>query len=416
MTSRQPRAFGIPIEPDLLLPPDRYPFGSVREGHTQSDGGARLIALARALATSPVWEGMEQAILVVRPDPPQGIAFLGYFSDEEVRRLEWLSVQLRDQLPYLRYVSWPEAETTVEELAGALVEHFGVQTVRDMTYMGIPRGGTIVLGMLAYALDLGRSNLSDHPDQARPLVVVDDCALSGLRSLEFLRNRVPGREQVVLAHLFSHPDLRGALMDREPRILAALAARDLRDLAPELVGDRLPEWRTRWKERSGEATPWIGNPEHVVFPWAEPDLGFWDEASGEARTGWRIVPPEACLKNRWRDGARGARRLRIQPPSAGAVSLAPGVFHGEAEGQILLAEVESGRSVALAGVAADFWRAFLTSPSADLALERLAALFETPESVLRKDAGSFLRELRDRGFLTRIPELAPLAPPHRPHA
>jgi hypothetical protein len=411
MSARCPKAFGLFIDPEQLFPPDRYPFGmDPAPGLEHVPARARpVVALARALVSSPVWAEMEEAILVVRAEPPEGIAFMGRFSDEEAARLEWLPAQLEIQLPHLRYVSWTQAEADVDRLASALVERLGRQEVSDMRFVGIPRGGLIVLGMLTYALGLGSRHLAPKED-GRPVVVVDDCAISGLRFGEFLRDRIPEAETVVFAHLYSHPGLREAIEAREPRVGAVVAARDLRDLAPELHPEDLQGWRSRWEERSPDGAYWIGQPEHVAFAWSEPDLGFWDASTGSTRVGWRLVPPEACLKNRSHTDASPSR-LMIQMPAGGALRLAPGTFHGELDGRVLLAELESGQLVSLSGVAADFWREFLGSGEADGALDRLEARYDAPRAQLRSDAEAFLRTLLERGFVTATPSLTAPADP-----
>jgi hypothetical protein len=411
MTSRRPRAFGLPVDPHRLLPADRYPFGMDPAFDLEHVPAAarRVVALARALVSSPVWAEMEEAILVVRAEPPEGMVFMGNFTDEEAARLEWLPAQLETQLPHLRYVSWAQAEADVDRLASTLVERFGRQESRDMQFVGIPRGGLIVLGMLTYALDLGSRQLALKKD-GRPVVVVDDCAVSGLRFGEFLRNRIPDSETVVFAHLYSHPGLREAIEAREPRVGAVVAARDLRDLAPEMHQEDLQGWRSRWEERGPDGAYWIGQPEHVAFAWSEPDLGFWDASTGSTRVGWRLVPPEACLKNRYHADANSSR-LMIQTPAEGALQLAPGTFHGELDGRVLLAELESGQLVSLSGVAADFWREFLRPGEPDEALDRLEARYDAPREQLRGDAEAFLRTLLDRGFVTATPSLTARADP-----
>jgi hypothetical protein len=415
MTSRRPRAFALPVDPHRLLPPDRYPFGMDPAPALEHmpPAARRVVALARALVSSPVWAETEEAILVVRAEPPEGIVFMGNFTDAEAARLEWLPAQLENQLPQLRYVSWAQAEVDVDRLASTLVDRFGRQEVRDMQFVGIPRGGLIVLGMLTYALDLRSRHLALKGDGG-PVVVVDDCAISGLRFGEFLRDRIAEAETVVFAHLYSHPGLRRAIEAREPRVGAVVAARDLRDLAPEIHHEDLQEWRSRWEERSPDGAYWIGQPEHVAFAWSEPDLGFWDASTGSTRVGWRLVPPEACLKNRSRTDSNPSR-LQIQVPAEGALRLAPGTFHGELDGRVLLAELESGQLVSLSGVAADFWREFLPPGEADGALDRLEARYDAPREQLRSDAEAFLRTLLERGFVTATPSLGTARTDPGPH-
>jgi hypothetical protein len=403
MNTRRPSAFGLSIDPDQLLPAERYPFGlgpDPKPGDLP-EPARRVAALARALVSSPVWADMQEAIAVVRTEPPEGIAFLGYFSEQDIAHLHWLSAQLQAQLPHLRHVSWSQAEADAELLAARLRDHFGHRTLGDFRFVAIPRGGLIVLGMLSYALGLDSRALGPPPEGRGPVVVVDDCALSGLRFAEFLRTRVPGTDEVVFAHLYSHPRLRQAIEAREPRVSAAIAARDLRDLAPVIHGEALEEWRSRWQKRNGERAYWVGQPEHVAFAWSEPDSTFWDELAGSARAGWRLVPPEACLKNR--HGSSDARGLQVQIPAEGAMRLAPGTFHGELNGRILVAELASGQVISLSGVAADLWREFLQPGDPCEALRRLEARYEVPLELLRSDAEKFLRSLLARGVLTAVP-------------
>lgn len=395
MTGRSPRAFGLSLDPDVLLPPHRYPFGL-------SDGRAgRVEALARALASSPVWSPMEEAILVARTEPPEGIAFLGSFTEEEASFLEWLPGQLEGTLPRLRYLSWADSELATEELAARLLERFGPEEVRSMDFQGIPRGGLIVLGMLAYALGLSASRMVGPTGEGRPLVMVDDCTLTGFRFGEQLRRLPESTGGVVFAHLFSHPDLRAAIQAREPEVSAVLAARDLSDAAPELEGEGLEAWRARWQDRTGEATYWTGRPEHLGFPWSEPDLTFWDPRAAREVAGWRIVPPEACLKNRF-SGAGHPLRLQFQRGSTGPIRPGARTFYGEQGGRILAADLGSGRAIALDGVAADMWRAVMRHGAVEPAATELAREYRAEPRRLEADLRSLLGDLTDAGFATGV--------------
>ena len=406
MSRRTARAFGLLIDPERLLPADRYPFGAASERQQDAHGARaqRVLALARALASSPVWQEMDEAVLVVRAHPPEAIAFLGEFSDAEAARLQWLPVQLQSELSHFHYVSWQQAEADVEELASRLVARFGREEIRQMRFVGIPRGGLIVLGMLSYALGLSSACLTSVEGSDRPVVVVDDCALSGLRFREFLRSRATGANTVVFAHLYSHPDLRREVERREAQVAAAMAARDLRDVAPEIYGEELSAWRSRWKQRDADNVYMIGRFEHLSFPWSEPDLTFWDETEQRARLGWRLVPPEACLKNR-AAVPQGATRLQMQGQEHGAMQLATGTLYGEIGDQVLVAQLESGQVISLEGVSADLWRGFLRSPDPDATLDAVQVQYEVLREELHSDATSFLEALATRGIASRIPVL-----------
>ena len=60
----------------------------------------------------------------------------------------------------LRYVGYRQAEEAVAELADRLRSRFGAHEVRSLSYVAIPRGGLIVLGMLASMLDAPRARRS----------------------------------------------------------------------------------------------------------------------------------------------------------------------------------------------------------------------------------------------------------------
>ena len=91
-----------------------------------------------------------------------------------------------------RLVPWPSQ----------LVDSLGTETLSRCRFVALPRGGLFVLGMLAYLLDLradrvgdvGESGIRPGGSDSAPLVLVDDCALSGLRFSETSRgHRGSGR-------------------------------------------------------------------------------------------------------------------------------------------------------------------------------------------------------------------------------
>ena len=128
-----------------------------------------------------------------------------------------------------------------------------------------------------------------------PLVVVDDCALSGARFRQFIDKSE--NQRVIFAPLYSHPDLRTAIESRESRVLTCVSAQDLKDYGPEELKDEYPAWQERWHHRLEGSRYWVGQVDHVCFAWNEPDRVIWNPVTQQVETGWRVVPPELCLKN-----------------------------------------------------------------------------------------------------------------------
>jgi coenzyme PQQ synthesis protein D (PqqD) len=317
-------------------------------------------------------------------------------------RLRELARSLGDERASMRYVDYGQAEQDCERLAARLLEVFPREELASFRFAAIPRGGLIVLGMLSYLLDLEPSRLAsplaagDDPDA--PVCLVDDCALTGARFGRRLA-QAPG-SQVVFAHLYSHPDLRRAILEREPRVRACVAAHDLRDHAPGRWEDPAAHaaWQRRWVERLGEERYWYGRPELVCFAWSEPDHPFWNPATGQVEDGWRFLPPHRCLKNRVRLGLppHAAATVEWRVPEEVACGLFDGVWW--------VCRTDGGEVYRLEGAAAEIWRALAAGGSAEAAAAELVAQYEIEAEQARGEAAAFAQELAARGLLERPDE------------
>lgn len=292
-------------------------------------------------------------------------------------------------------LTYRQAEAATKQLAAQLVGAFGLAELGCFHYAAIPRGGLFVLGMLSYVLDLKPEALISSATDV-PLVVVDDAAYSGARFAQFLST--VAHQEVIFAHLYSHPDLRAAIKHQEPCVVACLAAHDLRDLAPEHYS---PEseylaWKERWRQRAKRPVYWMGLPEMVVFPWSEPDRPVWNPVTERVEEGWWLTPPDRCLKN-W-------ARLRV-PPSAQAkptLRSPDGVaFHFD-DDSIVLCDLRTEVVYGLEGVAADMWRALVGYGDLQAAAEYLLSFYEVDEQRLWGDLRAFADELLSKGLLEWI--------------
>ncbi len=376
--------------------------------------GARAVQLARAIATSDGWLGRDAA-LVVRTEPAPVIAALGRFDEAAERWLTIAAEQLATTLQRLVLLDHSAVEEATTRLAAALEARYGRETLRSFRYAPVPRGGLLVLGALAYLLELPRGQIETTPADANripadadrtpnegeqaseheqpPLVLVDDIAISGLRLSQTVARRSEPR--LVIATLHAHPDLRGAFVAAHDRVEAFLAAFDLRDHAPAALGDGYRAWLERWRARAAPGTLWIGQPDHVVYPWNEPDLGVWNEVSGREEPGWSVVPPEHCLKR------RGRAALNVQQMSGGRGRLRPHpeLIAGEHDGSVVIGQLATDTSFALEGTAADIWRAIVESGDPQAATGRLARVYDADRATLAGDVAAFVAELREAELL-----------------
>jgi hypothetical protein len=388
---RQPRAVLLNL-PEAIL--EQAPIYS---GYANS--AERYVALARALSASPWWAAMQDAVMVVRPEPPARLAVLGRFSEDEAVRLEALGGQVDGAIRRLRYIGHAEAEQTAAELAERLVERVGWPAVDAAQFVALPRGGHFVLGMLSYLLDLRPDQLDPSRPETAPLIVVDDCALTGLRFGRFLKDHAD--REVIFGHLFSHPDLRAAIECREPAVSACVSGRDLDDLAPAEWGDEYGVWLERWRARSDPDVYWVGLPGHVCFAWNEPDVTIWNPVTEREEAAWRVVPPEWCLKNR-RLGP-GPSRLQIQPVGDSRSRIRPGpdVVYGTIGDDLVAANCATGKAFGFSRMAREIWESLLRHGDPVGVVEEIATRYEVEASVLESDVAAFAEDAMGKGLLER---------------
>ena len=357
-----------------------------------------LESVARTLSADADWaQNISDAVLVVREGAEPTLALLGVGDTKVEDNLMRLREQLQVSLTRLRYVDYAQVEKDCERLAAQLQERLG-ESLRRFRFVSIPRGGYIVLGMLSYALGLDQEQLGPAGGSEETTVVVDDCAITGARFGRFLRHL--NGQRVVFASLYSHPDLRSAIESREDRVVACLSAQDLNDHGPENMGGDYAAWKKKWKERSGEDRYWVGQPDHICFPWNEPDVGVWNPDTGQVERGWHAVPPSHCLKNRSTSGDPSIP-VQVQPEGKGPLKPAEHILFGDIGERIVVANVESQESFGLADVAADIWRSVVKEGDEEGVVASLRNSYDITEEVLRADVQSFVSQLVTKGLLVR---------------
>jgi hypothetical protein len=307
-------------------------------------------------------------------------------------RASWLE---KHKTESIRVVSYGQAESDAEQLSANLIDKFGRAYVRSLSFRAIPRGGLIVLGMVAYCLDLPASAL-DVSRSSSPVIIIDDCARSGTRFREFLKTI--DQQEVIFAPLYSNSQLLALILKMESRVSGCVLACELRDLAHDHFPDAesLEQWRQFWLERRGTHVYWAGDLEHVVFPWSEPDRVFWNHKGNYAEDGWRFAPPDRCLRNRTLLRITGPRRDKAQ------VRLARSIAYNLLDDEILICNLDSQEVISLSGSSAEMWRALVFFGNYKQAIEHLVAIFDVAHSVVASDLEGFADELLARGVLETV--------------
>jgi hypothetical protein len=383
----------------VALPLKLVPLArDVRVLHSASSGlvppvsEVGLLEVADAISVNPHWAAVEDAAVVVRIGPRPLLGAVGRFTAADEHRLEALRAQLREDLP--QYLSYQAVEESCEILAERLVGRFGLDELRRFRFNGIPRGGLIVLAMLSYRLGLSRDQLEPDSAGTDPLVLVDDCSVTGLRFGEWL-DRASART-VVFAHLYSHPGLREAIEAQEPRVTTCVSAHDFVDHARAEYGEQYEAWREERLDQGRSGRYWAGRIDQVAFPWSEPDRGAVNPVTGEVDRAWCLLPPRLQLRNR---AGVAVPSIRVQVRQARGDLLRPHILDAEVGDAVLLTDMETEQMLMLEGTAADMWRAILRHRCIETALNELHRTYEAERDVLRQDLKRFLAAMADRGVL-----------------
>ncbi len=346
--------------------------------------------IARGIASSPLWSEMPASVLVVRHSPPL-FAVLGSFDTPDIARLEALVRQVNYALRRLRYVSYTQAKTDCLLLASLLKERFGEEELKKFYFTAIPRGGLIVLGILSYVLDLKPHQLGPPDTPDIPVVVVDDCAITGLRFRAVTKSYTD--RNIIFTPLYSSPELRDAIEIRESRVIACISAQDLVDCSREIECGK-QAFEEIWQKRLGDDRYWIGLPEYICFAWNEPDRLFWNPVTNNVERGWNILPPEICIKNRV-----SYIPVYIQPSSEGQLRPPEHVIFSENNDTVVLGDLESKKTYRLNGTAATIWKTIIESGNGETVIQNLIQRYEIDAEALRRDVTAFINDLLNEGLL-----------------
>jgi hypothetical protein len=377
-----------------LLPLDDKTVEHYREQLGLADRQLALEALGRSIVNSPGWDGIPGVTVLARPWPDPALAIVGHFDSSQKI---WLRAQAEDLVQAclrFKYLDYPQVEQAVRDLAAGLRHSLGQRGVERAKFIALPRGGLIVLGLLAIELGLRHDQLTGAAEEpAKLLVIVDDCALSGRRFGETLQELKNPR--VIFAHLASCPELREAILAAEQRVVDCISALDLTD---HVSSQHSAEWRKSWLGRLQGHRYWIGRPDALAFPWGEPDRLIRTSDEEDAHLAWRLAPPERCMKNA--GGSKtGLPRLSVQPSGPGPLRVADDIYFCAVDGEIFLGQPETGASFVLRGSAADIFRAVQKFGSRAPALRDLCTRYAVAASVLQVDLEHFVEMLMQRKIL-----------------
>lgn len=355
--------------------------------------------LIRSFASAAVNSAPARGVpgtLIARGGANPGIAVVGDLDAAATARVEELFDQLEEAADSLLYVSYHQAGLDVRVLAERLEQRFTRATLDEAVFRPVPRGGLIVLGMLALTMDLRHDQLTAQPpDDDRLLVLVDDCALSGHRIHQTLQ--ATASQQIALALLYAPLELCRNIESQEPRVQGCVAAHRLRDVGPEMHGQGYGAWIDRWTQRVSRDRYWIGRPESVAFAWKEPDRSFFNAATQEREVSWQMVPGQLATPPR--PSGDGGLALQVQPEARGPLRPVADVFFADLQGTVVIARPGHEEAIELNTIAGAFWRSLLEQGSVAAMVDDLHRDYEVDRAHLEADVTQFVDGFLQKGIL-----------------
>ena len=365
-----------------------------------------LVAAGGQIVNSSPWLRTGASALVLRPGPEPLLVAFGDVSDAGRRDFVRLQrrLALADSLGI--YVDYKQVEIDTARLAAKFLTRYSKAELLEYSYTAIPRGGIFVLGMLSYLLDLPRDRINNPRNRSDTLVVIDDCSLSGLRFKEFLKDI--DNPHVVFCPLYSHPDLRARICEREHRVDAVISAVDLIDHANKIYGAEYEAWRERWENESGKETYWIGQPDYVAFPWGAPEVSFPEDSSPGDEPDWGFIPESRSLKNSSLVTCGSTSSvLQVQMEGQGPIRCAKDVVFADLGPESLILarcdrQADSGAAYLLENSTCMMFRALVENGSIEPVLSIVSEYYKTGLDTVRADLLSFLNELLEKGLMESV--------------
>lgn len=351
-----------------------------------------LQALALALLSSEDNRHHQSLHAVTRAEPQPVVALVDVADLSQSQPDALLARAALYACGSLQYVDYALAEDVCVRLAEVLSRLLGEKRIAASRFAAVPRGGGFVLNMLAYLLQLDGDQIG-APVNGRTTVVVDDAAFTGQRLREYL-SRLPPESDIVVATLYSHPDLRSAIQEAETRVQAFVSGADLPDRHPT-------DARTfaAWQRQHGKHTYGITIPsDHLCFAWKEPRRFVWDPQLERLRRCWRVLPPSRCLETRALHAALQPR-LHHLPRTPGPLRPADAVVSLVTGGNLTIVDTCGGTTYRLSGTGLDVWTEVLKLGERQAVIDEIARTHDIDYSTVRRQLHALIDELCAKSLL-----------------
>ena len=197
---------------------------------------------------------------------------------------------------------------------------------------------------------------------------------------------------IIFSPLYSSPELRSAITEREPRVRACISAHDL-----ESCMDSVEEDQRSFQEIFGapdKSDYWNGLTDYLCFAWNEPGFVFLNPVTKKIDGIWTIFPHEVCLKN-------GPVRIpiRVKPDIRAEFCVAENFVTIHSDDSVTIDNLVTHDRYVLKGIAAEMWNALMEYGNQEALLTKFVNEYDIDQITLKGDISDFTRNLLSRGIL-----------------
>jgi hypothetical protein len=123
---------------------------------------------------------------------------------------------------------------------------------------------------------------------------------------------------------------------------------------------------------------------------------MWNPVTHRVESGWHLVGPRRCLKNRQSivDGA-----IQVLPRIEGELRPTSNTTWAQLSDEVVVADIASGTVLGLSGVGATMFLEAMSAPTLAEAIKRLTALYDVEPERLAADFEEFVAGLVAAGIV-----------------
>lgn len=348
-----------------------------------------LNELIVAIAKNGFWHIDEQSFIVCRACTDG--AYIAICTTESSQdHLSEINSQLQSldtSLQQIQYLDSTQCLDLTKSLAKIIKQTVPENILKNSQVVAIPRGGLFIQAMLSYFLPLKHHQLqyTENDVDTSPLIIVDDCAISGLRLAQQLE-KFPNRD-IYFFTIASPEKLRDSVKLKEARVLDFKSVVNIKSYST-------------LKAQNTQQRYWLGQCDAVIFPWSETQRSHFSNGKLSNRPLWKIAPDKLCMSTKAKKQA--IKATEVKENQSAVLSTPDNILHFTDQGITKILDASTMKHYSLDAIGSDIWQSLLSNSNLDHALAELSATYKVSKTRLNNDMQLLTQKLIDAGLINEL--------------